>query len=210
MAQSANIQAQLDRLRASLDPSNGTGSTPVPMSQNNVAPKVNTTVPNLGRPGIMPLSSFVDGGNIVQGQSSCDKPSILKKYGKYIMLGVVVILLGVLFYKRRKSMMGSSKSTQGPSVSSLGLLPGAEGMSGHPEQPRAKPFIQQRQIPGSVRGYSGQQYQAVQQQRAPPHHATQQHAPRHQASQHQVPQHLSHCDPLARSAQANDPNFTEL
>ena len=235
MSQATNIQAQLNRLRESLEP--GKSSTPVPQPSTNFVPQDYTTVPQLGKPGnIMPLSAFAGGDPIIQGPPTGGKPNILKKYGKFVILGVVVIVLGVLFYKRRKAMIGKKKSGKSPSESVPGLSYGIGGPTGlesiqglpgfppgKPQQSQTNPFSQQRQLPpGFMRGPPHQQHsshsdQQARQSHQPQHnqsHQSHQSQQFHQSHQpHQSHQsHRSHQShhPPAPSAQVSDPNFTAL
>lgn len=77
MASSQNIQAQLDKLKASLDPSQ---STPVYNKTGYVIPNETPTI-----------------------QAS------VKRYWKYALFGFAVVVIVVVFLKRRKAMLAKSQ-----------------------------------------------------------------------------------------------------
>lgn len=206
---SGNIQEQLNRLRASLDPNNNTGTTPTSVP-HPYAPQLGAVNYEPRIDNIMPLSAMTG----VQAPYVPPKATLVKKYGKYLVLAAVVVLLGVLFMKRRRAMMGKKNTSTSASAGKGGggMPPPFPGFPQQqtPSSVAVNPFHnpQQRQIPTEFNRQSGPplQYPGHHQQ-YPGHH--QQHPGHHQ--QHPVHHQQQQGVPLpGPSTQVNDPNFTSL
>lgn len=205
-----NIQEQLNRLRASLDPSK-LSSTPVP----------NQYVPQLGggqyaplhqNSNIMPLAAMATG----QSPSPPLKLTIVKKYGKYIFLALVVVMLGVLFVKRRKAMTGKKKVSQLMSATENASANSFHNQQQRPGQYPEHPGYPQHAGHPQIHQQNPQQYSQHPKQQPPqqqhPQHNQQQHQQQHpQHNQQQHPQQQQHRVPVpAPSSKVSDPNFTSL
>jgi hypothetical protein len=99
MSASMNIQAQLDKLKASLNPTRSTPSRPAFQAQYGGG------IPDMAQYP-MPLAGFVPPGQVSDALAPI---GLVKKYGKYMLLGLVVIVLVVLFIRRRSAMMSKAK-----------------------------------------------------------------------------------------------------
>jgi hypothetical protein len=103
-----DIQAQLNRLRASLDPANAKPLTPA--NPYMPPPPPQGMMPGLQQaPFYAPTAQFV-------APDSTSLWCILKRYAKYWVLAAVVMGLGFLYMKRSKQLSGPKRPLPPPSI----------------------------------------------------------------------------------------------